>query len=146
MIAEPMRLLALMLLVGSTSMTITHGVVDDVELRREWYSSGQVRTERAYVRGLEDGVHRGWYGDGTPMFERHYRRGLAQGVQREWFQDGRPYSEFTYVDGHESGRQRMWTEYGALRANYVVRGGRRFGLMGSTGCEGVTHDSSRVSP
>lgn len=146
MITEPMRLLALMLLVGTTSMTPSHGVVDDVELRREWYSGGQARAERAYVRGREDGVHRGWYENGTPMFERHYRRGLAQGIQREWFPDGTPYTEFTYVDGHESGRQRMWTEYGVLRANYVVRDGRRFGLMGSTGCEGVVHDSSRVSP
>jgi antitoxin component YwqK of YwqJK toxin-antitoxin module len=146
MTAGPMRLLALTLLVGSASMTDSRGVAAERELRREWYPDGRMRTERAYVRGVEDGVHRGWYADGAPMFERHYRRGLAQGLQREWYPDGTPYTEFTYVDGHENGRQRMWTEYGALRANYVVRAGRRFGLMGSTGCEGGRRDSSRVSP
>ena len=146
MIAEPLRLLATLVLVGSASLSIARRGADSVDMRREWYADGRLRTERSYVDGREDGLHRGWYSDGSPMFERRYQRGLAQGIQREWFADGKPYTEFTYVDGHESGRQRMWTEYGALRANYVVREGRRFGLMGSTGCEGVKHDSPTVSP
>ncbi len=120
--------------------------VERLEVQREWYAPGQLRTERSYVDGREHGVHRGWYPDGSPMFERTFRNGLAEGVQREWYLDGKPFTEFTYVHGQESGRQRMWTEYGSLRANYVVEGGRRFGLMGSTGCEGEVHDSLGRSP
>ena len=39
-----------------------------------------------------------------------------------------------YVDGKEAGAQRMWNEDGTLRANYVIKEGRRFGLLGSKPC------------
>ena len=91
---------------------------------------------RTYRDGKEEGVHRGWWPNGSLKFEYRYRSGLSEGVQREWFEDGNQFTEFNYVSGHESGRQRLWTSYGKLRANYVVKDGRRYGLIGAMGCRG----------
>ena len=49
-----------------------------------------------------------------------------------------PYRDSHYAPGHEAGSQRMWYADGTLRANYVARDGRRYGLMGAKGC--VTED------
>jgi hypothetical protein len=100
----------------------------------ERYESGAVRSERSYRDGLEHGRHIGWWPNGDRAFDYTYRDGLMEGVAREWFEDGTPFRVFTYRAGHEEGQQQMWYADGSLRASYVVRDGRRFGLLGSKGC------------
>jgi hypothetical protein len=41
------------------------------------------------------------------------------------------------------GQQRMWWPDGTLRANYVVRDGRRYGLLGAKGCVSVDSTTER---
>jgi antitoxin component YwqK of YwqJK toxin-antitoxin module len=60
------------------------------------------------------------------------------GVAREWSREGKLLSEFHFVAGHEAGQQRMWNDDGSIRSNYVVRDGRRYGLIGAMGCSGAT--------
>jgi antitoxin component YwqK of YwqJK toxin-antitoxin module len=86
------------------------------------------------VSGRERGEHREWYSDGQIKSEQSFRDGLLEGVARKWFPGGRLYREATYEAGVEEGSQRMWYTDGSLRANYVVRDGRRFGLIGSKAC------------
>ncbi len=99
-----------------------------------WYASGSIAFLRDYVSGRERGEHREWYSDGQIKSEQSFRDGLLEGVAREWFPGGRLYREATYEAGVEEGSQRMWYTDGSLRANYVVRDGRRFGLIGSKAC------------
>jgi len=101
-----------------------------------FFSNGGARWERSYVAGREEGLHRGWYDDGTLHFRYPYAGGVVDGNALEWFPDGTLYRDFNYVGGHEEGSQRMWHDDGTVRANYVVRNGRRYGLMGSKGCVG----------
>lgn len=108
-----------------------------------WSDDGSLLEDRSYELGKEHGTHTGWYPDGTRRFEYHYVRGLADGMQEEWYANGQPYTRFEYRAGHEEGRERMWTEQGVLRANYVVDRGRRFGLMGTTGCTGAPDSTAR---
>jgi antitoxin component YwqK of YwqJK toxin-antitoxin module len=107
-----------------------------------WYESGQVNEERTYAAGRKQGRHLGWYADGTRRFDDVFELGLLRGQALEWYPDGTPYRDFTYDAGQESGRQRMWNVDGSLRANYVVREGRRFGLLGSKGCTGELVDTA----
>ena len=116
----------------------------DVTVMEKVHANGVRAERREYRRGLEHGVHRGWHENGAPRFVFHYINGIAEGVQEEWYFDGRRYTRFEYVAGHEEGRQQMWTDAGVLRANYVVEEGRRYGLMGTSGCKGTTHED-RVS-
>lgn len=96
--------------------------------------SGAVRRSTPYRAGVRDGVERSWYADGAPRLALTYRAGLPHGAGREWYADGRPYREMRYAAGHEEGMQRVWWPDGRVRASYVVRDGRRYGLMGAKGC------------
>ncbi len=111
---------------------LRHGV------ERAWFANGQRMYERAYVRGQEQGSHRGWYANGNSHFVYEYRNGVMSGRAREWYPNGQLYREFHYTAGHEDGAQQMWFPNGAQRANYVIKGGRRYGLPGSKGCTGTT--------
>jgi antitoxin component YwqK of YwqJK toxin-antitoxin module len=102
------------------------------------FPNGQLAERREYRAGIEHGTHQGWHENGTRRFLYAYRNGLAEGVQQTWYPSGAAYTRFEYAAGRESGRQQMWTERGELRANYVVANGRRYGLPGTTGCEGTT--------
>ncbi len=107
-----------------------HGLV------RAWYQNGALRQERLYWQGKREGVHRGWWEDGTAQFEYHFNKDLHEGRAREWFADGSLYRESHYARGQEEGSQRMWRPDGSLRANYVVRDSRRYGLLGAKPCAG----------
>ena len=43
-------------------------------------------------------------------------------------------ADFNYVDGKEEGSQKMWQINGKIRANYHVKNGERFGLIGLKKC------------
>lgn len=103
---------------------------------RGWFASGQLEYSRPYSSGLEQGVHRGWYENGTRRFEYHFTDGVAHGLSVQWYSNGRKYTQFQFDKGYEAGQQQMWNPDGTLRANYVIKDGRRFGLPGSVGCRG----------
>lgn len=140
------RVLRSVLVLMAVCMTIAGGarayVRRDVTVVEKYHANGKLAERREYRGSLEDGVHRGWHENGTPRFVFHYANGVAEGVQEEWYPDGTRYTRFEYVAGHEEGRQQMWTDVGVLRANYVVEHGRRYGLMGTTGCKGTVHEDS----
>lgn len=107
-----------------------------------WYANGQRSWTRSYDANREVGTHRGWWEDGGPRFVYRFEGGVLDGEALEWFPDGTMYRAFTYAAGKESGSQRMWYPDGSLRATYVVKDGRRYGLIGSKGC--VTDDEAEV--
>jgi antitoxin component YwqK of YwqJK toxin-antitoxin module len=132
MIVIQKSLPAIALLLLAIVAVAAHPVRRSVE--RTWHDNGQLSEARMYVNGKEEGTHRGWWPNGTPKFEYVYHNGLLDGVSREWFPSGALFREQHYSAGHEAELQRMYWEDGRVRASYVVRDGRRFGLMGAKGC------------
>ena len=133
-------------LVTLVAVVVASGLLVDgpgPEVQRSFYPNGALRWERSYSDGTEEGLHRGWYADGSVHFVYNYVDGRLDGLASEWFPNGRQYRAFNYAAGQESGHQQMWHEDGSLRANYVVREGRRYGLMGAKGCVGDSADSDR---
>jgi len=63
-----------------------------------------------------------------------YSTDLLTGESAEWFSNGQIVRQFSYVDGKEEGPQKMWYEDGSIRANYVVKNGKRYGSIGAKGC------------
>lgn len=104
------------------------------------WPNGAIAYERHYVGDLEDGTEIGRWEDGSIRFVYHYHRGVMDGLARDWDRNGHLYRETHYANGREDGQQQMWWPDGALRANYVVRDGRRYGLLGAKGC--VSADSA----
>jgi hypothetical protein len=103
-------------------------------VHKKWYPNKQLAEHRYFHLGKKVGKHVGFWEDGTPKFEYHFIDGELQGVCNEWYQKGQPYKVMHYKNGYEEGSQKMWWENGVIRANYVVKQGRRYGLIGLKLC------------
>jgi hypothetical protein len=108
------------------------GVEHGLSLR--WHANGRPMEARRYNHGRKTGIHRGWWPNGKPRFEYHFKDGEHDGPMNEWYEDGKPLRAFHQRMGHEEGRQQLWWADGSLRANYTVRNGRRYGLLGLKRC------------
>ena len=104
---------------------------------QRWYPNGQLESSRDYQENRKHGIHEGWFPDGQLKFQMSFTRGIYCGERKEWFKSGKPFAVFHYVDGKEEGLQRVWDESGKLRSNYVVKNGRRYGLVGAKPCVSV---------
>lgn len=102
----------------------------------ERFANGQIARRAEYLNGRLDGVTRGWYQNGALMFEYHYRRGLGEGLQQQWNRDGTLLLRLNQHQGHEAGLQQMWNADGSVRSSYVIKAGKRYGLLGARGCTG----------
>jgi antitoxin component YwqK of YwqJK toxin-antitoxin module len=107
-----------------------------------WYGDGNKMEERLYVAGRKEGIHRGWWPNGTPKFYYEFESDEHEGAAREWFKNGKPFRVFHYHRGQEEGQQQMWWEDGSLKANYVVKNGEQFGLIGRKLCKNVNDEKN----
>jgi len=112
---------------------------------KRWYSNGQLAQNRTYSRGVKIGDHLGWWENGISKFEYHFNeKGEYDGNRKEWYKNGQLVRDFNYLNGKEKGSQRMWASNGKIRANYVVKNGERFGLIGLKKCYTVNTDSNEL--
>ncbi len=112
-------------------------------LEEQWYENGQLSQRRLYSNGIKIGKHLGWWENGTKKFEYHFNeKGAYEGSRKEWYQNGQLLRDFNYAEGKEIGNQRMWAENGKIRANYEVKNGERFGLIGLKKCFTVNTNSN----
>jgi antitoxin component YwqK of YwqJK toxin-antitoxin module len=112
---------------------------------KQWHPNGELSQSRWYSQGIKVNNHLGWWQDGTPKFEYHFNiKGEYEGSRKEWYQNGQLVRDFNYTSGKEIGSQRMWTDSGKIRANYEVRNGERFGLIGLKKCYTVKTDSNEL--
>lgn len=111
-------------------------------LDESWYDEGRLKSQRSYVNGYRERVHTSWWESGQIKSVYEFEHDLHSGVALDWFRDGTLFKAFNYENGKESGKQHMFFEDGSLRANYVVRDGRRFGLIGSKPCAAETNEAS----
>jgi hypothetical protein len=112
------------------------GFLNGVEegVQKKWYLNKQIASERFYRAGKKIGKHLGYWENGQPQFEFYFENGEYHGITKEWYQNGQAYRSFHYEHGYEQGSQKMWWENGIIRANYVVKNGRRYGLIGLKLC------------
>jgi antitoxin component YwqK of YwqJK toxin-antitoxin module len=108
---------------------------------KAFYTNKQIAEERFYVHGKKEGIHKGWWPNATPKFEYHFLNDEHEGELKEWFSNGRLARVFNYSKGYEKGSQKMWWENGDIRANYVVKNGERYGLIGQKLCRNILNDS-----
>jgi MORN repeat variant len=109
-----------------------NGVEEGVQ--RKWYANRQIAEERFYINGKKEGTHKGWWPDGKLKFVFEAVNNEYNGEFSEWFASGVLAKQFHYVNGQEEGSERMWWDNGAVRANYVIRNGKKYGLIGLKTC------------
>ncbi len=112
---------------------------------KQWYLNGQLAQSRLYSKGIKVGNHLGWWDHGTKKFDYNFNDiGEYEGNRKEWYKNGQLVRDFNYSKGKELGSQRMWTESGKIRANYEVKNGERFGLIGLKKCYTVNTNSNEL--
>jgi antitoxin component YwqK of YwqJK toxin-antitoxin module len=105
--------------------------------QEKWFENGQQQELRFYTDNHKVGKHEGWYSTGQKRFEYFIENDIPIKTQQEWYANGQRYTAFSYNnEGQPEGTQQMWFENGQIKANYVIKNGRRFGLLGAKGCMG----------
>ena len=103
------------------------------------YFPGHVLKEfRSFVQGKKTGDFVQYFPTGKKQQAYHFQNDEYQGLAREWNERGVLIREMHYVAGHEEGAQKLFYDNGQVRANYVMKDGRRFGLLGTKNCVNVS--------
>jgi antitoxin component YwqK of YwqJK toxin-antitoxin module len=110
-----------------------------------FYESGVKKEQRFYINNRKDGNHQGWWANGSLKYDISFENGLTEGESLEWYEDGTPYKAFHYLNGQEIGAQKMWERDGGIRANYVVKNGHRYGLIGLKNCKSVENEEGSLT-
>lgn len=74
--------------------------------------------------------------------------GLSEGVRdgeyRTFTIDGKPYELKHFSRGREDGLQQAWDDRGELYLNYVVKNGRRYGMVNAKPCLPAAADGTSL--
>jgi len=98
-----------------------------------FYEDGSKESTRYYTAGEKDSVQLGWWPNTLPKYIYHFANGKYNGDFTEWYIDGNMMQQIHYQNGEElSGKG--WRPNGKLYMNFVVRNGRRYGLMNANLC------------
>ena len=102
--------------------------------QRKWYPGKKLAEERFYINGKKEGRHKTWWPDGKPKMEFDAYNNEYNGEFREWYATGLLGKDFHYVNGQEEGSEKLWWDNGTIRANYVIREGKKYGFIGLKLC------------
>jgi antitoxin component YwqK of YwqJK toxin-antitoxin module len=104
----------------------------------QYYPKHVLKEFRFFDHGKKKGAFVQYFPTGKKQQEYHFHNDEYQGVAREWNERGILIREMHYVAGHEEGSQKLFYDNGQVRANYVMKNGRRFGLLGTKNCVNVS--------
>ncbi len=103
-------------------------------LQQKWYAKGKRQETRFYINGKKERNQRGWWPNGQIKFDFNTYNDEYEGAFREWIENGLLIKQFHYEHGYEKGSQRLWWTDGTVRANYVIKDGKKYGLLGLKIC------------
>lgn len=115
-----------------------NGLQDGVS--KKWFTNGQLMEIRHFSNGKKNGRQTAYWENGHEKFEFTAKEDVNEGEMKEWNSDGNLIHRANYLNGQEEGSQQLWYNNGKIRANYVIRNGRRFGLLGTKNCSNVSDD------
>ncbi len=112
-------------------LKVTDGKLDGAS--QTFYPNGKTETIRSYKQNEKDGVNSGWWPNGNKRFEYHFTNGTYNGLFTEWYNDGKMVQQIVYENGKDMAGK-GWRDDGKLYMNFVVKDGRRYGLMNANLC------------
>jgi antitoxin component YwqK of YwqJK toxin-antitoxin module len=110
-----------------------YGMLEGIQ--KQWYSNGVLAEKRLYISNKKEGKHEGWWENGKPKYRYQFFNDEYHGEVLEWYNSGQLFKKFHYENGYEEGSERLWYEDGSVRANYVIKKGKKYGLIGIKLCK-----------
>lgn len=107
-------------------------------LQKKWYENKTLMEVREYQQGRKNGRQTTYWDNGKPKFTFVAFDDANEGEMKEWDYEGKLSHLGHYKNGQEEGEQKMWYNNGKIRSNYIIRNGRRYGLLGTKNCINVT--------
>ena len=90
------------------------------------------------LSNLKNGKQIAYWENNKKKFEFTAKDDAYEGELKEWAFNGTLTHLAHYVNGQEEGSQKLWYDNGKIRANYVIKNGKRFGLLGTKNCKNVS--------
>jgi len=120
-----------------SSLQYLNGKQEGIEIA--FFQNGQKESLRFYKAGEKDSVHNGWWPNGNRRFEYHFSHGQYDGDFTEWYEGGELGKRIVYNDGEElSGKG--WRQNGKPYMSYVMKDGRRYGLVNAQLCYSLKNE------
>jgi hypothetical protein len=104
---------------------------------KQFYPSGRLREIRYFGQGQKTGTLTGYWENGQRMLQYHFEQGEYQDTCYEWAANGTLIKKMHYQNGQEAGQQQLFYDNGQIKSNYIIRHGRRYGLLGTKNCINV---------
>ncbi|MBK0382337.1 hypothetical protein I5M32_05125 [Pedobacter sp. SD-b] len=105
---------------------------------RKYSIKGTLTESRFFVNGAKEGELKAWWPDGKRKLDYHFQNDEYEGNYKEWNYNGQLILNLNYHKGYEEGVEQMFYDNGNIRANYIIKNGRRFGLLGTKNCVNVS--------
>lgn len=119
----------------STIENYQNGLEDGVW--KKYFPNKLTQEIRYFNKGKKVGIYETWWPNGKPQLQYFFYNDEYEGTCKEWSENGLLVKIMNYQKGHEQGEQKWWYENGKIKANYVIKEGRRFGLLGTKNCINV---------
>ena len=103
-----------------------------------YHPNGKLMEERFFDNGQKTGVMKGWWPNGQLFMIYHFKNDEYEGECSEWNDKGVLIRRMHYKKGYEDGLQQQWYDDGSVRSNYLMKNGRRYGLLGTKNCVNVS--------
>jgi antitoxin component YwqK of YwqJK toxin-antitoxin module len=105
---------------------------------KKFYHPNKIKEIRYFKYGQKTGIYEAWWENGNKQLQYFFVTGEYQGTCREWNEKGQLSKISNYSKGYEDGLQKWWYDGGKIKANYIIKDGRRYGLLGTKNCTNVS--------
>jgi antitoxin component YwqK of YwqJK toxin-antitoxin module len=105
---------------------------------KQFYPTGKLKEQRFFKDGKKVGKLASWWPNGNKKWEYYFEDGEYQGECKEWNPQGLLVKRMNYNKGYEEGLQQFYYDNGKVKANYFMKAGRRYGLLGTKNCVNVS--------
>ncbi|GEN76973.1 toxin-antitoxin system YwqK family antitoxin [Chryseobacterium hagamense] len=105
---------------------------------RKFFPGGKRSAQRFFDGGTKVKTMKEWWDNGHLKVSGSFLKGENNGEYKEWNKNGMLIRDMHYRLGYEEGSQKQFYDNGKIRSNYMMKNGKRYGLLGTKNCVNVT--------
>lgn len=91
---------------------IIFSLVSCKNVKNEFWSNGNKKSEIEYFRNKIDGKAKWWFQNGKIQMEAEFKNGQLNGRMTRWFINGQRETQVFYLNGNKNGTEYVWNEKG----------------------------------